>query len=100
MFLVILQIRISNGDLQLKLLLGIYERLVGMVKSSLEKAIDGTFLTKSQFINFTTESEGIINSWPLAYIDNDINSTSTIAPMHFLSLNPKIGTLSPSEDLS
>ena len=29
-----------------------------------------------------------------------MNSTNAIAPMHFLSLNPKIGTPSTIEDLS
>ena len=79
---------------------GFYERLVGMVKSSLRKAIGRTYLTQTQFTTFTTESEVIINSRPLVYIDGDINSTNAIAPMHFLSLNPKIGTPSPTEDLS
>ena len=69
-----------------------YERLVGMVKSSLRKAIGRTYLTKTQFTTFTKESQGKINSKPLVYIDDDINSTNAIAPMHFLSLNPKIGT--------
>ena len=66
---------------------GFYGRLVGMVKSLLRKAIGRTYLTQTQFTTFTTESEGIINSRPLVYIDDDINSTSVIAPMHVLSLN-------------
>ena len=52
---------------------GFYERLVGMVKSSLIKAIGRTYLTQTQFTTFTTESEGIINWRPLVYIDDDIN---------------------------
>ena len=40
------------------------------------------------------------NSGPLVYIDDDINSANAIALMHFLSLNPKIGTPNPTEDLS
>ena len=79
---------------------GSNESIVGMVKLSLKKAIGRIYLTKSQFTIFTTESEGIINSRPLVYIDDDINSKNSIAPMHFLSLNPKIGTPSPTEDLS
>ena len=71
-----------------------------MVKSSLRKVIDRIHLTQIQSINFKTESEGIINSRPLVYIDDDINSTNTIVSMHCLSLNPKIGTPSPTEDFS
>ena len=57
-------------------------------------------MVELKFTTFTTESEGIINLRPLVYIDDDKNSTNAIAPMHFLSLNPKIGTPSPTEDLS
>ena len=70
------------------------------VKSSLRKAIGRSCLTQTQFTTFTTESEGIINSQPLLYIDDDINSTNGIAPMNSLSSNPKTGTASPTEDLS
>ena len=69
-----------------------YESLVGMVKSSLRKATGRTYLTKTQFINFTTELEGIINLGPFVYID-DINTTNAMVPMHFFSLNPKIAKL-------
>ena len=34
------------------------------------------------------------------YIYDDINSTIAITPIHFSSLNPKIGAPSPAEDLS
>ena len=39
---------------------GFHERLVGMVKSSLRKAIGRTYLTQNQFTTFTIESDGII----------------------------------------
>ena len=71
---------------------GFYERMVGLVKSSLRKAIGKKHLTEAQFTTFTTEAEGIINSRPLVYVDDDINSTNVITPMHFLSLIPKNGT--------
>ena len=62
---------------------GFYERLVGIVKSALRKAIGKKHLTKTQFKIFTTESEGVINSRPLVYVDDDINSANAITPMHF-----------------
>ena len=79
---------------------GFYERLVGMVKLSLRKAIGRTYLTQTQFTTFTTESEEIINSRLLVYIDDDLSSINAIVPMHFLILNPKIGTPSLIEELS
>ena len=68
---------------------GFYERLVGMVKSSLRKAIQRMFLTKTQFRTYAIECEHILNSRPLVYINDDIKSTEAIMPNHFLCLNPK-----------
>ena len=64
---------------------GFYERLVGLVKRSLRKAIGKLCLT------IIKESEAIINSRPLVYVDDDINSDLVLTPLHFLSLNPKTG---------
>ena len=68
---------------------GFYERLVGMVKSSLRKAIKRKFLTTTQFRTYATECEHILNSRPPVYIDDDIRSTEAITPNHFLCLNPR-----------
>ena len=51
-----------------------------MVKSLLRKDIGRT---QTQFTTFPPESEGIINSQPLVYIEDDTNSTKAIAPMIF-----------------
>ena len=48
---------------------GFYERLVGMVKSSLKKAIQIKFLTTSQFGTYAIKCEHILNSRQLVYID-------------------------------
>ena len=37
------------------------------------------------------EVEAVVNSRPLVYIENDINSSMTLTPSHFLTLNPAIG---------
>ena len=37
------------------------------------------------------EAEAIVNSRPLVYIGDDIQSPITLTPAHFLTLNPKIG---------
>ena len=53
-------------------------------------------LTQTQLHTIITEVEGVINSRPLVYVDNDIE-TKIITPMHFLSLNTKNGTPTLSE---
>ena len=68
---------------------GFYEKLVGMVKSSLRKAIQRKFLTTTQFRTCANECEHILNSRPIACIDDDIRSTEAIMPNHFLCLDPK-----------
>ena len=68
---------------------GFYERLVGMVKSSLRKVIQIKFLTTTQFRTYAIECEHILNSRLLVYIDDDISSTEAIKPNHFLCLNPQ-----------
>ena len=101
-FKVIPKISISNGDSKSNLPLACvaFMKASRMVKSSLRKAIGRNYPTEAQFTTFTSESEEIINSRPLEYNDDDINLTNAMALMHFLSLNPKIGTASPIEDLS
>ena len=61
------------------------------MKRSLRKAIGKLCLTSDQLLTIIKESEAIINSRPLVYVNDDINSDSYLTPSHFLSLNPKIG---------
>ena len=75
---------------------GFYERLVGTTKMALKKSIGRLQLTQTQLHTIITEVEGVINSRPLVYVDNDIE-TKIITPMHFLSLNTKNGTPTLSE---
>ena len=70
---------------------GFYERLIGLVKRSLRKTIGKLCLTNEQLLTVLKESEAIINSRPLVYIGEDINSGTTLTPAHFLCLNPKTG---------
>ena len=71
---------------------GFYERLIGLVKRSLRKAIGKLRLTYEQLLTILAEVEAIINSRPLVYVDDDINSNISLTPSHFLTLNPRIGT--------
>lgn len=70
---------------------GFYERLVGLVKRSLRKAIGKVCLTNEQLLTLLKEAEAVVNSRPLVYVGSDINSYVTLTPSHFLTLNPKIG---------
>ena len=53
---------------------GFYERRVGIVKRSLRKAIGKVCLTSEQLLTILKEAEAVINSWPLVYVGEDINS--------------------------
>ncbi|XP_062573876.1 uncharacterized protein LOC134235746 [Saccostrea cucullata] len=70
---------------------GFYERLVGFVKRCLRKTIGKLCLTNEQMRTMLAEAEAVVNSRPLVYIGDDINSNITLTPAHFLTLNPKIG---------
>lgn len=70
---------------------GFYERLVGVVKRALRKSIGRKILTLVQLQTVLKEVEAIVNSRPLVYTDDDINSNITLTPAHFLTLNPSTG---------
>ena len=70
---------------------GFYERLIGLLKRSLRKAIGKLCLTYNQLLTILKEVEAVVNSRPLVYIEDDINSSMTLTPSHFLTLNPTIG---------
>ena len=70
---------------------GFYERLVGLVNCSLWKTVGRKLLSDDQMHTVVKEIESVVNAQPLVYIGDDIDSTITITPSHFLCLNPKIG---------
>lgn len=70
---------------------GFYERLVGIIKRSLRKAIGRKLLNSDQLHTVLKEAEAVVNSRPLVYVGEDINSSITITPAHFSCLNPKMG---------
>ncbi|XP_070543723.1 uncharacterized protein [Ptychodera flava] len=70
---------------------GFYERLVGCVKKCLRKAIGKACLTYDQLHTLMIEAEAVVNTRPLVYVDDDINSSITLTPADFLTLNPKTG---------
>jgi hypothetical protein len=70
---------------------GFYERMVGLVKRSLRKSIGKTCLTWYQLSTIICEIQAVINSRPLLYVGDDINSENILTPACFLTMNPKIG---------
>ena len=71
---------------------GFYERLVGMVKRSLRKTLGKSKVSGQQLTTIITEIEAITNSRSLIYLTDDINSTQTLTPAHFLSISSQTGT--------
>lgn len=64
-----------------------YERQVGLVKRNLRKTLGRKSLTSIQLQTLFKEIEAVVNSRPLVYVGEDINSSITITPRHFLSFN-------------
>ena len=53
---------------------GFHERLIGVVKTCLRKTIGKLCLTSEQLRTFLAEAEAVVNSRPLVYVGDDINS--------------------------
>ncbi|XP_060597240.1 uncharacterized protein LOC132751135 [Ruditapes philippinarum] len=95
----------ANANIQWKFIIelapwmgGFYERLVGLVKRSFRKAVGRKRLTIIQAQTLIKEIEAVVNSRPLVYIGDDVNSTIALTPSHFLTLNPKIGIPQVSDE--
>ena len=71
---------------------GFYERMVGVVKSAMRKTISKQKLTYAQLETIICEVEAVVNSRPLVYVSDDLESNFILTPNHFLALNPSNGT--------
>lgn len=70
---------------------GYYERLVGLVKRALRKTLQRKLLSIIQLHTVLKKVESVINTRPLIYVGDDIESTITLTPSSFLTLNPNTG---------
>ena len=70
---------------------GFYERLVSLVKRALRKTIKRKLLTCIQLQTVLKEVEATVNARSRVYVSDDIDSTITLTPRHFLTLNPATG---------
>ena len=66
---------------------GLYERIVGLTKRALRKTIGNQCLTDKQLVTILAEVESVVNSRPLVYVDDDINSSIVITPSSFMSFS-------------
>ena len=57
----------------------------------MRKAIGRNLLDRDKFLTIMKDVEAVINSRPLLYVGEDINSTIAITPGHFTCLNPRMG---------
>uniref|UniRef100_A0A1I7VYD1 DUF5641 domain-containing protein n=1 Tax=Loa loa TaxID=7209 RepID=A0A1I7VYD1_LOALO len=64
---------------------GVYERMIGLTKKALRKAIGRKLLWERELITLTTEIEGILNTRPLTYLNFD--DYKIIRPIDFISPN-------------
>ena len=64
-------------------MVGFYAIVVGIVKRSLRKTAGKVCLTSEQRLTILKEAEAVINSRPLVYVGEDINSNKTLTPAHF-----------------
>uniref|UniRef100_A0A914X7S0 Integrase catalytic domain-containing protein n=1 Tax=Plectus sambesii TaxID=2011161 RepID=A0A914X7S0_9BILA len=76
---------------------GVYERMVGIVKQSLRKAVGRQLLSFEQMNTLLTEVEGVVNSRPLTYLYNEIHSQKILRPIDFLLPKGEIGIPSLGE---
>ena len=70
---------------------GYYERLAGLVKRALRKTLQRKLLSIIQLHTVLKEVEWVINTRPLIYVGDDIESTITLTPSSFFTLNPNTG---------
>ena len=79
---------------------GFYERLVGLCKRALRKAVSRRLLALPELHTLIPEVEAMLNSRPLTFVDQDIDGGATISPAHFLNLtsSPRL-SLPASADL-
>ena len=71
---------------------GCYERMIGLVKRSLRKSLGKTCFNWDQLSTIICEVQAVVNTRPMIYVGDDINSKDVITPSHFLTMNPKIGS--------
>jgi len=76
---------------------GFYERLVGLVKRCMRKSIGKKHYSLEQLATLLAEIEAVLNSRPLTYVYEDLDSGFTLTLGHFLATNRKLGLCNLSD---
>ena len=61
---------------------GFYERLIGVIKSCLKKALFKKRVSIEDLYTFIAEVENRVNNRPLTYISDDIDELEALTPSH------------------
>ncbi|EPB74949.1 Pao retrotransposon peptidase [Ancylostoma ceylanicum] len=79
---------------------GVYERMIGVFKTSFKAAVKNRTLDFDEFNTLMKECEAIVNSRPLTYVYSDIDSGFPLRPIDFLRPHSIIGSprLTTEED--
>ena len=64
---------------------GFYERLIGLVKSSIKKVLGKNLVTLNELRTLIVEVECRLNNRPLTYVSNDLGDPPPLSPAHLLS---------------
>ena len=75
---------------------GFYERLVGLMKNSLKKAVGRLLLREVEFESLVVRTKSILNTRPLFQISDD--SSVVLRPVDFLQ--PKVAMISRAENVA
>uniref|UniRef100_A0A1I7VR75 Integrase catalytic domain-containing protein n=1 Tax=Loa loa TaxID=7209 RepID=A0A1I7VR75_LOALO len=68
---------------------GIYERIIGLTKQALRRAVGRKLLKEGELITLIAEIEGILNTRPLTYVGFD--DYKVIRPIDFISPTSSLG---------
>ncbi|WKX90081.1 hypothetical protein Q1695_009150 [Nippostrongylus brasiliensis] len=71
---------------------GVYERMVGIFKTSFKAAVRNRTLDLDEFVTLMKECEAIVNSRPITYVYSEIDSGYPLRPLDFLRPNSLVGS--------
>uniref|UniRef100_A0A1I7VTY7 DUF5641 domain-containing protein n=1 Tax=Loa loa TaxID=7209 RepID=A0A1I7VTY7_LOALO len=75
---------------------GVYERIIGLTKQALKRAVGRKLLKEGEFITLIVEIEALLNTRPLTYVGFD--DYRVIRPIDFISPTSSLGIPIVSED--
>ncbi|KAI1717085.1 phlebovirus glycoprotein g2 domain-containing protein [Ditylenchus destructor] len=77
----------------------VYERLIGVSKQCIRKAIGKKLLNIFEISTFLAETAAVVNSRPLSYLGSEFDNTEEIIrPIDFLISKRRAGTIQLNED--